>query len=67
MERIAFDVEALHLGLADPDACLVGAFVDRTFDNEAGLGVRCADPLDNGHAAVQRSPTPVLRAFEPRS
>ena len=28
MERIAFDVEALHLGLFDPDALLVGPLVE---------------------------------------
>ena len=50
MELIAGDVEALHLGVADLDALLVGARVERAFDLQAGLGRRCADQLDHGKA-----------------
>ena len=37
MERIAGDVEALHLGRLDADALLVGPLIERAFDLEAGL------------------------------
>jgi hypothetical protein len=32
MERVAADIEGLHLGIADFDAFLVGALVENAFD-----------------------------------
>ena len=39
MERVAVDVEGLHLGITDLDALLVGPRVERTLDLQASLGV----------------------------
>ena len=61
MERVAFDVEELHLGLLDPDARLVGALVDGTVDLEAGLGGCGPDQLDDRQSAFERLAAPVLR------
>src|SRR5579864_9434568 len=60
MERIAGDVEALHLGIADFDALLVGARVERAFNFETGLGGGCTDQLDDGEAIGERPTAPVL-------
>jgi hypothetical protein len=40
MEFIAFDVERLHLGIADFDALLVGRDIERAFDFQTGFGRR---------------------------
>ena len=32
MERVAADIEGIHLGIADLDALLVGALVENAFD-----------------------------------
>ena len=56
MELIAGDVEALHLGIADFDALLIGARVERAFDLEPGLGRGCADQLDHGETIVSGRP-----------
>jgi hypothetical protein len=40
MELVTGDVEAFHYGLADPDALLVAARVERAFDLQAGVGIR---------------------------
>src|SRR6266702_2235206 len=61
MERVAADVEALHLGIADPDALLVGARIERALDLQAGLGRRRADQLDDDDSIRQRPPATVLR------
>ena len=47
MELIAGDVEAVHLGVADPDALLVAARSERAFDFQTGFGRRCTDQLDH--------------------
>jgi hypothetical protein len=41
MERVAADIEGLHLGIADLDAFLVGALVENAFDLESRLGCGC--------------------------
>jgi len=61
MERVASDVEALHLGLADFDAFLVGPGIERAFDFEAGLRCGCSDQLDHSGAISEGSTSPVLR------
>jgi hypothetical protein len=61
MERVAGDVEALHLGVADLDALLVGARVEGTFDFQSGFGRGRADQLDDGDMISQRPAAPVLR------
>ena len=61
VELIAGDVEALHCGIADFDALLIAARVERALDFEAGVGGGCADQLDHGKAIGERSAAPVLR------
>ena len=61
MELIAGDVEAVHLGVADPDALLVAARIERAFDFQTGFGRRCTDQLDHGKAICERPAAPVLR------
>src|SRR5271155_4228265 len=61
MERVAIDVEGLHLGIANLDALLVGARVERTLDLQASLGRGRRDQLDDGQSVRQRSATPALR------
>src|SRR5271165_6300607 len=61
MELIAGDVEALHRGIADFDALLIAARVERAFDLEPGVGGGCADQLDHGKTIRERSAAPVLR------
>ena len=61
MERIALDVERLHLGIADFDALLVGRGIERALDFQAGLGCRRGDQLDDGETIRQRAATPGLR------
>ena len=61
MERIACDVESLHLGIADLDAFLEGSFVERAFDLETRFGRRCSDQLDDRQSICQRMAAPVLR------
>src|SRR5271154_2936734 len=61
MERVAVDVEGLHLGIANLDALLVGARVERTLDLQASLGRGRRDQLDDGQSVRQRSATPALR------
>ena len=60
MERIADDVEAFHLGLADLDPLFIGARVERTLDLQPGLGRCRPDQFDDGEAIGQRPATPVL-------
>src|SRR6266496_2270991 len=61
MELIAGDVEAVHLGVADPDALLVAARIERAFDFQTGFGRRCTDQLDHGKAICERPAARVLR------
>src|SRR5208282_3025546 len=61
MERIAGDVEAFHRGIADFDALLIAARVERAFDLEPGVGGGCADQLDHGETIRERSAAPVPR------
>ena len=60
MECVALDVEGLHLGIADFDALLVGARVERAVDLQSGLGRCRADQFDDGEAIGQRPAAPVL-------
>ena len=48
MELIGGDVEAPHRGIADFDALLIAARIERAFDLEPGVGGGCADQLDHG-------------------
>lgn len=48
MELIAGDAEALHLGIADFDALLIAAGVERALDFQTGLGGPGTDQLDHG-------------------
>ena len=61
MELIAGDIEAFHCGVADLDALLVAARVERAFDLQTGLGGRRPDQLDHGKAIRKRPAAPVLR------
>src|SRR5262245_53550065 len=61
VERIPLDGELAHLGLADPDALLVGALVEGAFDLQTGFGRRAPDQLDHRRPAFQRLAAPVLR------
>src|SRR5580704_12161583 len=61
MERIALDVERLHLGIADFDTFLVGRGVERALDFQAGFGRRRSYQLDYRHAIDEWSPAPSLR------
>jgi hypothetical protein len=61
MERVALDVETLHLGGADLDALQVGARAEHTLDLQSSLGRGCADELDDGDTIRQRPAAPVLR------
>src|SRR3990172_12947884 len=61
MERVALDVEALHLGFFVPDSLLVVALVEGTLDRQAGFRRGGPDQLDHRHAALQGLATPVLR------
>src|SRR6476646_378594 len=61
MERIAGDVERLHLGLPHLDALGVGALIERALDLQAGLCRGCTDQLDDGETGGQRAAAPVLR------
>src|ERR1700674_410155 len=59
MELIAGDVDAFHCGLADLDALLVAARVERAFDLQTGFCGRRPDQLDHGKAIRQRPAAPV--------
>ena len=61
MERVAGNVERLHLRIADLDALLVSSRVERTLDFQAGLGRRRRDQFDDGQSVRQWSATPGLR------
>jgi len=61
MERVAGDVESLHLGVADLDALLVSALIEDALDLQACLGGRRADQLHHREAIGQRPAAPVLR------
>ena len=61
MERIAFDIEGSHFGVADFDAFGIGVGVQFAADRETGFGRGGGDQLDNRRAARQRSAPPVLR------
>jgi hypothetical protein len=60
VELITGDVEAFHLGFADPDA-LLGSCVCRVRSRQAGLGRVRTDQLDYGKAIRQWPAAPVLR------
>jgi hypothetical protein len=53
MERVAADIEGIHLGIADLDALLVGAFVENAFDLQSRLGRGCRNQFDDGGATLQ--------------
>src|SRR5580693_10792244 len=61
MERVAADIEGIHLGIADLDALLVGALVENAFDFQSRLGRGCRNQFDDGGAALQWPAAPVLR------
>jgi hypothetical protein len=61
MELITGDVEAFHRGVADFDALLVAARVERAFDLQTGFGGRRPDQFDHGKAIGKRPAAPVLR------
>ena len=61
MELIGGDVEALHRGIADFDAFLIAARVERAFDLEPGGSGGRADQFDHGKTIGERSAAPVLR------
>ena len=61
MERVAADVEGLHLRVADLDAHFVGPLVERAFDFQAGFGRCRADQFDHGDPIGERPAAPVLR------
>ena len=61
MERVACDVEAGHLGVADLHILFVAARVERALDLEPGVGGGGADELGHGEAVCQRATPPVLR------
>src|SRR5208337_2255935 len=63
MELIAGDVQALHRGIADFDALLIAARIERAFDLEPGVGGGCADQLDHGETIRERSAAPLRRAW----
>jgi hypothetical protein len=60
MERIATDVEAFHLGIADLDAFLIDPRVERALDLEPGLGRGRRDQLDDGGMIHKRPAAPIL-------
>jgi hypothetical protein len=60
MERVALDVERLHLGIADFDALLVGCGIERALDFQAGFGRRRSNQLDHGQTIDEWSPAPGL-------
>ena len=60
MEVVAFDVEALHLGVTHLDTLLVRPRVESTLDFQSGLGCRRADQLNDGKTISQRTASPVL-------
>ena len=61
MELIAFDVERLHLGIADLDTLFVGRGVERALNFQAGFGRRRSNQFDHGHAIDEWSSAPSLR------
>ena len=61
MERVAADIEGIHLGIADLDALLVGALVENAFDLQSRLGRGCRNQFDDRGAALQWPAAPVLR------
>jgi hypothetical protein len=61
MELIAGDVEALHCGIADFDALLIAARVERAFDLEPGVGGGCADQLHGKTIDERLAARPVRR------
>ena len=60
MERVAADIEGIHLGVADLDALLVGALVKNAFDLQSCFGRGCRNQFDDGGAALQWPAAPVL-------
>src|SRR5438874_12324209 len=61
MERVAGDVEALHLGIADFDALFVSAGVECALDFQSGFGRGRADQFDDCDPIGERPAAPVLR------
>ena len=61
MERVAADVEELHLGVADLDAFLVHPCIEGALHFEPGLGRCRCDQLDDGSVVCERAAAPVLR------
>ena len=60
MERVAFDVDGVHLGIGNLDALGITAGVDVASDGEASIGGG-ADQLDDDLMADERLAAPVLR------
>src|ERR1017187_1126437 len=60
MEVIAGDVQRVHLGVADLDALLVCAGIERAFDLQSGFRGRRADQLDDGEVIGEWPAAPVL-------
>jgi len=60
MKRIATDVEAFHLGIADLDAFLIDPCVEDALDFEPGLGRGRRDQLDDGGMVRERPAAPIL-------
>src|ERR1700757_1938518 len=61
MEVVAGDAQRLNLGVADLDALLVDAGIERALDLQAGFCGRRADQFDDGEAISQGPTAPVLR------
>jgi len=60
VERVAFNVDGVHLGIGDLDALGIAVGVDVAGDGEAGVGRGGADQLDDDLMADERLAAPVL-------
>jgi hypothetical protein len=61
MERVAADVEAFHLGIANFDSFLVNRRVEDSLDLESGLSCSSRDRVDDGGMVCEWAAAPVLR------
>ena len=61
MERVAFDVDALHLVVRDRDALGIGVGIKLAAHGQAGVGGCRADQINDDAVAHQRLATPVHR------
>src|SRR3954453_3540138 len=61
MERVAFDVDGVHVGIGNLDTLGITAGVDVASDGEASIGRGGADQLDDDLMADERLAAPVLR------